>query len=1043
MSQVLTTLILSLCLSFAVAATPAPFINSERTTSTVASLTAEPVIGATSYQWYVNGNSNVHTISTAPSLKLSVPQGALTRVSAKACRGNDCSDLGNEITLLSPAIIPDGVDLTGPSLVKVGEKMCLKFKPSARTSTYFVYHNGNDRVGSCITLTTPGMHFFDVAACGKGCTRSNVHDVLAYVEPKGNTSTLAPSLNAPAYVSPNMSFTVEITARPGASYFELYLNDQLIRSTLEPSYTAAPSGDNIQRFKVRACNQNKDCGPFSEEITVVLDRRKAIQTPYFEGLANSVEANTRFCASDISEPNATHYFLSKNGVSRHTTDFPKCMQEEPGVYAYSVKACKHECSYSSATKYVSVLPGIPSRPRFFSNTGLQQNVDAELSLPFPPVAESSGNTNYELWVDGQHHTTQKSSPFRYSSSTPGRFEMAIRACNEAGCSEMSETVTAYVLPPQLDISTEHPHINTLMEQSFTVNGYTNSYKFDVYVKERNSNYRVAMRDISTPNFQMPFPTPGYYCTFIRWTFEGWAIKQSRETCFFVHEPFNLVSFNGPKITLSHTSTYTFTPQQFTFHPDNGQVRIHAIDTRGNFTLSENGTRIHPIPNKPGNHEIDIQLADRYGLLSNTLSVPVTVLDGRPTALSGTYTIQYKDTYGMIFPFSSQADPRGLDITSVSILQYSRYGTLEIGSDIRTIQYTSTKHACVNQGDVFEDEFTYVITNSEGLQSLPGVAKIKISCPYSAIPIATDDAFYYKKNHPVTFNVMSRECDAPHPSSGEPNGACTGRDYDNYQSAITLNAISQPPKHGELYVVGDAGSIVYSPQSDSCQLDWFFYTIKNQNGLISEPALVRLECDNAPKAVDDHFVIPYTAPYNLDVLANDTLPSAAQDDALPSTASMLKVHQITSQAKSGATRISMDKQFIVYTPDASVCIDKTTFEDNFAYQIMSHEGEISNSAEVSLIVHCQTLQLEKSEFSVGENNQLMWRLNNGVHCRWQESPIKQLEEITQSGSLPFTFYSLSNSPMEFSCSKGEVSPAFTLKIDYTLKKLATPTLHQRR
>ncbi|HJT31483.1 MAG TPA: Ig-like domain-containing protein [Pirellulales bacterium] len=169
-------------------------------------------------------------------------------------------------------------------------------------------------------------------------------------------------------------------------------------------------------------------------------------------------------------------------------------------------------------------------------------------------------------------------------------------------------------------------------------------------------------------------------------------------------------------------------------------------------------------------------------------------------------------------------------SSVTIVTQPSFGTATVNQTTGVVTYTPGPNYTTT------DSFTYTVQASNGLTS--NVATVTISRTTLA-PVANDDVVSpFDKNTSQPIDVLANDSDAG--SGIDPSTV----------------AIVQPPQFGTAQVNPVTGLIIYTPAPNFFGNDSFTYTVKDHQGLISNPAHVSLTVLSAgsPLALDHEFVL---------------------------------------------------------------------------------------------------------------------------------------------------------------------------------------------
>jgi hypothetical protein len=134
-------------------------------------------------------------------------------------------------------------------------------------------------------------------------------------------------------------------------------------------------------------------------------------------------------------------------------------------------------------------------------------------------------------------------------------------------------------------------------------------------------------------------------------------------------------------------------------------------------------------------------------------------------------------------------------------------------------------------------------------------------------------------------------------------------------------------------------VTYTPNADYHGPDSFKYTVKDNEGLVSNEATVSITMDSvndAPVANDDTANTDEDTPVEINVISNDTDKDGTID---PTTIT------ITQQPKHGTLTIDKNTGKIIYVPD-----EDYYGSDSFKYTVKDNDGLISSEAGVSITIN---------------------------------------------------------------------------------------------
>lgn len=184
------------------------------------------------------------------------------------------------------------------------------------------------------------------------------------------------------------------------------------------------------------------------------------------------------------------------------------------------------------------------------------------------------------------------------------------------------------------------------------------------------------------------------------------------------------------------------------------------------------------------------------------------------------------------------------------------------------------------------------------------------------PTAVPDQVAFKQNKPVAINVLQN--DLPGSTMLVPGSI----------------SIVTPPLKG-VVVLNTDGTLTFTPEPGFKGADEFSYTVKDQNGLLSNPAKVTIEVQaTTPEALNDEAETPYNTSVNIQVLANDKIDESAFNDSSL---------EIVDQPQNGTLTINADGS-ITYAPKKNY-----TGSDAFTYKVADINGNFTQNATVTITV----------------------------------------------------------------------------------------------
>lgn len=211
------------------------------------------------------------------------------------------------------------------------------------------------------------------------------------------------------------------------------------------------------------------------------------------------------------------------------------------------------------------------------------------------------------------------------------------------------------------------------------------------------------------------------------------------------------------------------------------------------------------------------------------------------------------------------------------------------------------------------------------------------------------------------------------------------DYDGSLSPLSLSPAS--PQHGKVEVIN--AKLRYTPDNGYYGPDEFTYTVADNEGALSNEAVVSIKINARPVTVNDVAELEINSQKDIAVLANDADPYGISGGLDVSTLRILQLPQ------HGATQISADGS-IHYSPDQGY-----SGADSFTYSLKDADGLESAPATVSLIIHpASKLGLAKKLVSIT-------KAVNGSHdvrflFTLQNFGTDNLEQVSLTDDLQFAF-----------------------------------------
>ncbi|MDZ7267823.1 MAG: tandem-95 repeat protein [candidate division KSB1 bacterium] len=194
-------------------------------------------------------------------------------------------------------------------------------------------------------------------------------------------------------------------------------------------------------------------------------------------------------------------------------------------------------------------------------------------------------------------------------------------------------------------------------------------------------------------------------------------------------------------------------------------------------------------------------------------------------------------------------------------------------------------------------------------------------PGNQAPVANDDAAVTPEDQAVTIAVIGNDSDR--------DGA-----LDPGSVAIVV-----APGHGTAEVLAGSGEIRYTPAENYFGEDHFTYTVRDDQGAVSNAAQVVVTItavNDAPQAGDDSETTAMDTAVEIAVLSNDSDVDGGLNPA--------SVAIVTSPGNGSIVTIDPATGAITYAPDAGF-----SGTDEFTYAVQDIEGATSNTATVAVTV----------------------------------------------------------------------------------------------
>ena len=360
----------------------------------------------------------------------------------------------------------------------------------------------------------------------------------------------------------------------------------------------------------------------------------------------------------------------------------------------------------------------------------------------------------------------------------------------------------------------------------------------------------------------------------------------------------------------------------------------------------------------------------------------------------------------------------IDRSSLQVIKNTLHGDLQLNLDTGTIEYTS---ATDFRG---QDSFSYIVSDTEGLESNPSSVYIEVTGPNKP-PIAMNDIAETQQDTSIEISILGNDTDV-----------------DGTIDLNTVKLVSVPQNGGAVFSI-ESSKIFYTPNAGFYGTDFLTYSFKDNEGASSNTATVEIKVirvNTAPVATDDNFDVDEGTSRELNILQNDS----DTDGAINSS-----TLEIINPAQSGDVEI-LSNGNVLYTNT-----DRSTPLDSFTYRFKDNEDAFSNSATVRIsIVKLDTSPITQSDnIETFKNQPTSFNILNNDDFKGiaiSESPLVietqpshgEVSIVNQTGEISYTpnFNFVGNDSLTYKAinSKGQSSLPTSVSI-LVKDKNYTPTI----
>ncbi|MGG1519428.1 Ig-like domain-containing protein [Paenibacillus oryzisoli] len=298
-----------------------------------------------------------------------------------------------------------------------------------------------------------------------------------------------------------------------------------------------------------------------------------------------------------------------------------------------------------------------------------------------------------------------------------------------------------------------------------------------------------------------------------------------------------------------------------------------------------------------------KVTDAGGLSSSEATVTIA-MNGAPTAAGQSVDVNQNTPKAITLGVTD-------DLTAVNALIYTvpattapAHGTLTQDATVKN-KWTYTPSA----GYTGSDSFTYKVTDEGNLSSSEATVTIIVNGP----PVAVGQDV--KTNKGVAKPIM-----------------LIGMDDLSSVTGVVYHLPGTTQQGGTLTQVGTSGAVIYTPAPGYIGPDSFTFTITDEGGLESNPAVVNLTVNGSPTASGNTFETSENV-----ILSNQVAGTDPNGDSL-------SYHLLTQAGHGTVTMDTYGGGAFTYVPDVDY-----TGEDSFTFKVMDEDGLESEPVTVTITI----------------------------------------------------------------------------------------------
>ncbi len=284
--------------------------------------------------------------------------------------------------------------------------------------------------------------------------------------------------------------------------------------------------------------------------------------------------------------------------------------------------------------------------------------------------------------------------------------------------------------------------------------------------------------------------------------------------------------------------------------------------------------------------------------------------------------------------NNDLDPDGDSLTISSFDAVSAFGAIVNVNSDGSFRYDPTGAAqlqALGLNDTADDTFDVIVSDGQGANV---VSTVHVTVEgLNERPVAMADSASTPRNTSVSVNLLSNDSD-----------------LDGQLVASTLMLVSLPQNGTAVH--NGSGTVLYTPNQGFRGTDTFRYTVQDDDGGVSNTALVTILVNDPPQAVDDTATAYVNLTASITVLLND---SDADGAINPATV------QVVGLPAHGTATPNPDGT-ISYTPALNY-----TGPDAFQYTVRDDSGTVSNVATVTLDVSANPFPWNNTRLRYDVNN----------------------------------------------------------------------------